>query len=188
MTEFTVRGEYITLGQILKAEGIAGGGGDIKHFLAEGGILVNDEPENRRGAAFRDALRKRESQILRRLKSISRFLFQAVPANLAHAGGNTLRQFWRILPLAREQFVQNYAEAEDVGAGIDIQPAHLFGRHVSHRAHDCARLGVLPLRRREGSLATSAGRIFNATSRPSRVSRARYTSPIPPAPRGETIS
>src|SRR6185436_17388208 len=27
-----------------------------------------------------------------------------------------------------------------------------------------------------------------ATSRPSRVSRARYTSPMPPAPRGATIS
>ena len=53
MTEFAVRGEYITLGQILKAEGIAGGGGDVKHFLAEGGILVNDEPENRRGKKLR---------------------------------------------------------------------------------------------------------------------------------------
>ena len=28
----------------------------------------------------------------------------------------------------------------------------------------------------------SSGRIFSATSRPSRASRARYTSPIPPAP------
>jgi hypothetical protein len=33
-----------------------------------------------------------------------------------------------------------------------------------------------------------SGRTLMATSRPSRVSRARYTSPIPPAPTGETIS
>src|SRR5437773_10871808 len=38
------------------------------------------------------------------------------------------------------------------------------------------------------SLANSAGRILMATARSSRVSRARYTSPIPPAPMGATIS
>src|SRR5438094_4453410 len=38
------------------------------------------------------------------------------------------------------------------------------------------------------SLANSAGRILIATARSSRVSRARYTSPIPPAPIGATIS
>ena len=38
------------------------------------------------------------------------------------------------------------------------------------------------------SWAKDSGRIFRAISRPSRVSRARYTSPIPPAPRGATIS
>src|SRR5262245_45077095 len=42
--------------------------------------------------------------------------------------------------------------------------------------------------RREGSEATSAGSTLMATSRESRVSRARQTSPIPPAPRGERIS
>src|SRR5437773_7876144 len=36
--------------------------------------------------------------------------------------------------------------------------------------------------------AKSAGRILMATARSSRVSRARYTSPIPPAPMGATIS
>src|ERR1700688_1861652 len=33
-----------------------------------------------------------------------------------------------------------------------------------------------------------AGRILIATERSRRVSRARYTSPIPPAPRGDSIS
>src|SRR6516162_8007792 len=39
-----------------------------------------------------------------------------------------------------------------------------------------------------GSLQNWAGRILMATVRSSRVSRARYTSPIPPAPSGARIS
>src|SRR2546427_10339185 len=39
-----------------------------------------------------------------------------------------------------------------------------------------------------GSEATCPGSTLIATSRPSRVSRARYTSPIPPAPSGARIS
>src|SRR5580658_6144475 len=39
-----------------------------------------------------------------------------------------------------------------------------------------------------GSCARAAGRILIATSRSSLVSRARYTSPIPPAPIGARIS
>ncbi len=42
--------------------------------------------------------------------------------------------------------------------------------------------------RRSVSRAKDSGRIFKATSRPNRVSRARYTSPMPPAPSGATIS
>src|SRR6476659_2246863 len=42
--------------------------------------------------------------------------------------------------------------------------------------------------RRSRSWAKSSGRTFTATSRPRRESRARYTSPIPPAPSGERIS
>src|SRR4051812_6411220 len=41
---------------------------------------------------------------------------------------------------------------------------------------------------RSGSAANSGGRIFSATSRRSFVSRARYTSPIPPAPSRPTTS
>jgi len=41
---------------------------------------------------------------------------------------------------------------------------------------------------RTGSAENSAGKIFTATSRPKRVSRARYTSPIPPAPSASRIS
>src|SRR6266851_8593450 len=39
-----------------------------------------------------------------------------------------------------------------------------------------------------GSAAAPALRILSATSRPRRLSRARYTSPIPPEPSGLTIS
>src|SRR5215472_2846771 len=39
-----------------------------------------------------------------------------------------------------------------------------------------------------GSEERCDGRTLTATSRPRRVSRARYTSPIPPAPSGESIS
>ena len=41
---------------------------------------------------------------------------------------------------------------------------------------------------RSASAAKAAGNTFSATSRPSRLSRARYTSPIPPAPTADKIS
>ena len=52
-TRFTVRGEYITLGQLLKMVGIVGTGGESKHYLAERSVLVNGEPEQRRGRKLR---------------------------------------------------------------------------------------------------------------------------------------
>ncbi|MGL5296340.1 MAG: S4 domain-containing protein YaaA [Culicoidibacterales bacterium] len=41
--------EYITLQQFLKAADIISSGGMAKHYLAESLVLVNDQPENRRG-------------------------------------------------------------------------------------------------------------------------------------------
>lgn len=41
--------ELITLGQFLKHEGIIGTGGEAKWFLQENEVLLNGEPENRRG-------------------------------------------------------------------------------------------------------------------------------------------
>ena len=49
MREIPIRGDMIRLGQLLKLAGIVGGGGDAKAFLAEETVLVNGEPDNRRG-------------------------------------------------------------------------------------------------------------------------------------------
>jgi len=41
--------EYITLGQLLKIEGIISTGGEAKEYLAESKVKVDGELENRRG-------------------------------------------------------------------------------------------------------------------------------------------
>ena len=55
------------------------------------------------------------------------------------------------------------------------------------QAGDSLRFALEPLLRM-GSEENCAGKILIATVRSNRVSRARYTSPIPPAPRGDRIS
>lgn len=44
-----IRGEMIRLGQLLKLADIVQDGGEAKALLAAGAVLVNDEPEERRG-------------------------------------------------------------------------------------------------------------------------------------------
>lgn len=44
-----LKGEFITLQQLLKAANILSSGGQVKAYLAENPVLVNGEPENRRG-------------------------------------------------------------------------------------------------------------------------------------------
>jgi ribosome-associated protein len=44
-----IRGEMIRLGQLLKLADVAADGGEAKALLAEGGVLVNGEREERRG-------------------------------------------------------------------------------------------------------------------------------------------
>jgi S4 domain protein YaaA len=50
---FTLRTEYITLGQLLKAADIIGSGGEARDYLQTQAITVNGEPENRRGRKLR---------------------------------------------------------------------------------------------------------------------------------------
>ena len=47
--DIPIRGEMIRLGQLLKLAGVVDGGGDVRGLLAEATVLVNGEPEARRG-------------------------------------------------------------------------------------------------------------------------------------------
>lgn len=49
MKEFKLEDEYIKLGQLLKAAGIADTGLDAKDMILSGEIFVNGNPEQRRG-------------------------------------------------------------------------------------------------------------------------------------------
>jgi ribosome-associated protein len=53
MKNIGISTEYITLGQFLKLAECIGTGGEVKHFLQEKRVQVNDEPENRRGRKLR---------------------------------------------------------------------------------------------------------------------------------------
>ena len=44
-----VRGESIRLGQLLKLAGVVDSGGERREYLATQSVLVNGEPEDRRG-------------------------------------------------------------------------------------------------------------------------------------------
>jgi ribosome-associated protein len=48
-SEILIRGEMIRLGQLLKLAGVVDSGSGVKAFLAAERVLVNDEPESRRG-------------------------------------------------------------------------------------------------------------------------------------------
>ncbi|MDP3744234.1 MAG: RNA-binding S4 domain-containing protein [Methylotenera sp.] len=52
-TEFKLKGEYITLCDLLKTEGIADSGGQGKAFVAEGLVTVDGEVELRKTAKIR---------------------------------------------------------------------------------------------------------------------------------------
>ena len=47
--EVAIRGDTIRLGQLLKLAGLVGGGGELKPYLAHTPVLVNGEPDARRG-------------------------------------------------------------------------------------------------------------------------------------------
>ena len=47
--EVPIRGSTIRLGQLLKLADVVGGGGEAKAYLAATAVLVNGEPDSRRG-------------------------------------------------------------------------------------------------------------------------------------------
>ena len=100
----------------------------------------------RRGASTRRRLavvvNSASSMELRRVEGATRFLFADGAAHFVEAG---LDEFLRIeRRFAGEQFVEQHAEAVNIGAGVDIQPAHfsLFRADVGGRADEFIKLGV----------------------------------------------
>ena len=53
MEKIQIKGEYITLGQLLKFAGMVGSGIDAKMVIQDGQVLVNGEVETRRGKKLR---------------------------------------------------------------------------------------------------------------------------------------
>jgi ribosome-associated protein len=49
MRDIAIRGDMIRLGQLLKLAGVVDSGGELKALLADTEVLVNGEPEDRRG-------------------------------------------------------------------------------------------------------------------------------------------
>ena len=49
MNTLKVRGEYITLGQVLKAAGLVENGAESKEVIQAGEVMVDGETETRRG-------------------------------------------------------------------------------------------------------------------------------------------
>jgi ribosome-associated protein len=52
--DVAIRGDMIRLGQLLKLAGLVDSGGELKSLLAETEVLVNGEPDNRRGRQLHD--------------------------------------------------------------------------------------------------------------------------------------
>jgi ribosome-associated protein len=52
-SEIHIRGDTIRLGQLLKLAGVIGSGSEAKDLLAAEQVLVNGEPEDRRGRQLR---------------------------------------------------------------------------------------------------------------------------------------
>lgn len=50
---FTLRTEFITLGQLLKAANVVNSGGEVKAYLAVTDIKINNTPDTRRGRKLR---------------------------------------------------------------------------------------------------------------------------------------
>lgn len=54
MQELKLIHEYITLGQLLKATGLAGSGSDARDMIVSGEAMVNGEVDTRRGRKLYD--------------------------------------------------------------------------------------------------------------------------------------
>ncbi len=50
---FELKSDFIELAQLLKAAGVTDSGAEAKLLVQDGGVLVNGEPESRRGRKLR---------------------------------------------------------------------------------------------------------------------------------------
>lgn len=64
--QIEIRGPTIRLGQLLKLAGVVGSGSEAKDLLAFEGVLVNGEPEERRGRQLHpgDVVRVGDDELL----------------------------------------------------------------------------------------------------------------------------
>lgn len=66
MREIPIRDDTIRLGQLLKLAGVVGSGSEVKDLLAVEPVLVNGEPEERRGRQLHpgDVVRVGDEELL----------------------------------------------------------------------------------------------------------------------------
>lgn len=69
--DIAIRGDTIRLGQLLKLAGVVGAGGELKPLLATTPVLVNGEPDARRGRQLHpgDTVRVGDEEELRVVSS-----------------------------------------------------------------------------------------------------------------------
>ena len=71
MRDVPISTEMIRLGQLLKLSGLIDSSGEAKAFLAETAVLVNGEPEDRRGRQLHPGDEVRAADELLRIVSAS---------------------------------------------------------------------------------------------------------------------
>lgn len=71
---FAVRGDHVTLGQLLHACGLITSGGEARLYVEDGRVLVNGSPETRRGRKLRpgDVVEARREMRIRLIASEGR--------------------------------------------------------------------------------------------------------------------
>ena len=79
--EIEVRGDHITLGQLLKVGGLIDSGGEARAYLDESPVRVNGTSENRRGRKLVPGDRIQLKSVEIRLRSAGRTRPEREPGN-----------------------------------------------------------------------------------------------------------
>lgn len=72
MVEIKIYSEPLTLGQFLKFSGLIYSGGEVKMFLENNSVFVNEIPENRRGKKLfsGDLIRINDQKFILKLENV----------------------------------------------------------------------------------------------------------------------